>query len=246
MYRDPLTLPACGHSVCSACVHQLIFNTTSPGNVVCPECRAHSPVTTNGFPRNYRLADMIATLEAAGYRETSQCSGCRSQVPNRRLRECKTCAPEGSLLLCADCSLQRHKDHDLVWFRRPPARPPPPLPGNPSVRGVAPNPVTIDERTPVVQDVESERQRNGASRQPIVDDGHHRRDERSQSTDCCSRFNAARLAAIRLIFILLAAVIVCLLYALMGPMNVLKVLAFGLVVYGGSVHAASTSAPTSS
>ncbi|KAH7705972.1 midline-1-like protein [Aphelenchoides avenae] len=94
MYRDPLTLPSCGHSVCSACVLQLIANTASPGNVVCPECRVHSSVTPNGFTRSYRLAGIIATLEAAGYRETSQCSGCRSQVPNRRLRECVTCAKE--------------------------------------------------------------------------------------------------------------------------------------------------------
>ncbi|KAH7717145.1 tripartite motif protein 2-like protein [Aphelenchoides avenae] len=146
MYRDPRTLPACGHSVCSWCMQKLIANTTSPGNVACSVCRVHSPVTANGFPRNYGLADMIATLEAAGYRETSQCADCRSQVPNRRLRECKTCVTEGSLLLCADCALQRHKDHDLVQLHGPPA----PVPT--SVRAVAPNPATNGQRAPLHED----------------------------------------------------------------------------------------------
>ncbi|KAH7670022.1 tripartite motif-containing protein 3-like protein [Aphelenchoides avenae] len=201
MYRDPRTLPSCGHSVCSACVQQLIANTTSPGNVVCPECRAHSPVPTNGFPRTYRLADLIATLEAAGYRETSQCSGCRSQVPNRRLRECVTCATEGSLLLCSDCALHFHEDHRLAQFRGPPA----PAPSNPSAQAVAPNPVTVDETTPLLE-------------------------------DCCGRFNAVLQEVIRylltLLCIVVAGFVVFLLCDLMGTLNVLKVLAFGLAIYG--------------
>ncbi|KAH7711524.1 midline-1-like protein [Aphelenchoides avenae] len=200
MYRDPLTLPSCGHSVCSACVRQMIANTASPGNVVCPECRVHSPVTPNGFPRNYRLADMIATLEAAGNHDTSQCSGCRSQVPNRSLRQSKTCATEDSLLFCADCALRRHKDHDLGEFRGPPA----PVPRTPSVRAVPANPVTIDEVIPLLEEL-------------------------------CDRLKAAALAVIKAIFaflcIAVAVFIVGILYDLMGPLNVLMVLAFGLVIY---------------
>ncbi|KAH7703916.1 tripartite motif-containing protein 3-like protein [Aphelenchoides avenae] len=201
VYRDPLILPACGHSVCSACVQQLIANTATPGNVVCPECHVHSPVPTNGFPRSYAIARIIATLEAAGYRESSQCSDCRSEVPDRRLRECKTCATEGSLLLCAHCDLDRHKDHDLAQFRGPPAS----VPRNPSVQAVAPNPGTNGERTPLPE-------------------------------DCCGRFKAEILAAFSNPFFLLsipvAFIIVCILYSLMGPLNVLMMLAFGLVISG--------------
>ncbi|KAH7700673.1 calcium/calmodulin-dependent protein kinase type 1 [Aphelenchoides avenae] len=201
MYRDPRTLPSCGHSVCSACVQQLIANTTSPGNVVCPECRVHSRVPTNGFPRNYRLADLIATLEAAGYRETSQCSGCRSQVPNRRLRECVTCAPEVSLLICADCALHRHEGHRLAQFRGPPA----PAPSNPSAQAVAPNPVTVDETTPLPEDCCG---RFKAVMQAVC--------------RCILILNC----------IVVAALIVFILVSLAGPMYVLKVLTFGLVFCG--------------
>ncbi|KAH7687931.1 Tripartite motif-containing protein 59 [Aphelenchoides avenae] len=236
MYRDPLTLPACGHSVCSACVQQLIANTHSPNNVVCPECRVHSPVPTNGFPRNYRLAGIIATLEAAGYRDTSQCSCCRSLVPNRRLRECVTCAKEGSLLLCADCALRRHKNHYLVQFRRPP----PPVPGNSSVRVVTPTLVTVDERTPVLENGERERQRTVRThRQPAVDDGQRRRYERNQSRERYGRIKAAILAVIKYVifFLCLAATgfLVGIFFHSVGPIKALwlcvLVVAFGLVIY---------------
>ncbi|KAH7711523.1 hypothetical protein AAVH_21174 [Aphelenchoides avenae] len=230
MYREPLTLPTCGHSVCSACAQQLTANTTSPGNVVCPECRAHSPVTANGFPRSYRLADIIATLEAAGYRETSQCSGCRSQVPNRRLRECVTCASEASLLLCADCALRRHKDHDLVQF----CRPPPPVPTSPCVRAAAPTSFTIDERTPMVEDGGRERQRSGTHRQPVVDGGHRHRNERSQSTDCYGRIKAAILSMIKFIINFLCAAVtifvVGTLFYILGPINAFSVCALGVAL----------------
>ncbi|KAH7705971.1 midline-1-like protein [Aphelenchoides avenae] len=231
MYRDPLTLPSCGHSVCSACAQQLIANTTSPGNVVCLECRAHSPVTPGGFPRNYGLAGIIATLEDAGYRDTSQCSDCRSQVPNRRLRECVTCAREGSLLFCADCALRRHKDHDLVEFRGPLA----PVPRTPSVRAVAPNRVTIDGRIPAIEDGERERQRSGTYRQPVVEGDHRRRCERNQSRNCCGHFKAAILTPFGLLCIPMAAFAVCVRVVVVGPLNALALLVLGLVIYGIAV-----------
>ncbi|KAH7701007.1 hypothetical protein AAVH_31868, partial [Aphelenchoides avenae] len=72
---------------------------------------------------------LVATMDAAGYRQTSQCCGCRSHVPNRRLHWCLTCATEVQLpkytitngfkdpvTLCADCALHSHKDHDLTPF----------------------------------------------------------------------------------------------------------------------------------
>lgn len=56
IFKEPLILTKCGHSVCSKCVHNLIEASPTRRSVVCPECRAVSEVPPGGFKKNYRLA----------------------------------------------------------------------------------------------------------------------------------------------------------------------------------------------
>ncbi|KAH7698220.1 NHR1 to TAF family protein, partial [Aphelenchoides avenae] len=63
-YVDPRMLPACGHTVCFGCVQKLVEAPPNRFVVTCPECRETSRVPKNGFPKNYRLSDVVAEFQA--------------------------------------------------------------------------------------------------------------------------------------------------------------------------------------
>ncbi|KAH7678273.1 hypothetical protein AAVH_41828, partial [Aphelenchoides avenae] len=56
VFKDPLFLNNCGHTVCSKCVKDLIKAPPTRRSVICPECRTVSGIPRKGFKKNYRLA----------------------------------------------------------------------------------------------------------------------------------------------------------------------------------------------
>ncbi|KAH7718269.1 NHR1 to TAF family protein [Aphelenchoides avenae] len=117
-YVDPRTLPACGHTVCFGCVRKLVEAPPNRFVVACPECRETSRVPKNGFPKNYRLSDIVAEFQAG-----IACNSCQRTGPKDDTFRCESCRQnvdrEQDVVLCAVCAtkhLKAYKDHDVVEF----------------------------------------------------------------------------------------------------------------------------------
>lgn len=66
IFKEPLILRNCGHSVCSQCVDSLIKASTSRRRtLVCPVCRTASKIPAGGFKKNYSLAGKLDPFDLA-------------------------------------------------------------------------------------------------------------------------------------------------------------------------------------
>ncbi|KAH7715811.1 tripartite motif-containing protein 59-like protein [Aphelenchoides avenae] len=117
-YKDP-RITACGHSFCAGCVQKLIDASPSPTAVACPECRQRSRVPSNGFPKNFRLSNVIAEMQVG-----VACSSCQRKAPPEDMFRCETCRADvdndQDVALCGVCATKHSmafKEHELVEDR---------------------------------------------------------------------------------------------------------------------------------
>jgi hypothetical protein len=118
LFQDPRMLP-CGHTFCLQCLQHIVHAAvTHNGNatvdkIPCPHCRTQISVgrqNLQDLPKNYILADLIASLSA-----NSQCDNtvyCEIHSNKKVKFYCETC----QRFACSTCPIVECKQHIFLDF----------------------------------------------------------------------------------------------------------------------------------